>query len=132
LCVMGVTRNPARAKEVGVAFGPISDGSVDSGDVLSLKVLTRIGTNPDSTSCGGHRNAVGLRLYYDSVSRPSRFGAEVTPDPLQDFFLHSSGGNFLDTMPPTATAPKVKDSGRIRFGGGNPWSEIGTWSVTLP
>jgi hypothetical protein len=29
------------------------------------------------TASGGHSNAVGLRLYYDAVSRPSRFDIEV-------------------------------------------------------
>jgi hypothetical protein len=62
-CITGVTRNPSKAKEVSVEFGPISDGVLTSGDVLSLKVLTRIGTNPDDTKCSGlggsHNNAVG-------------------------------------------------------------------------
>ena len=44
-------------------------------DVLSLKILTRIGTNGAGAFCGGHSNAVGLRLYFDAVSRPSKFTA---------------------------------------------------------
>ena len=136
-CITGVTRNPTRAKEVSIEFGPVSDGAFGSGDELSLRLLTRIGTNPDNTKCSGpggsHNNAVGLRLYYDAVSRPSRFGAEFPPDPFMDFFLHSNGTDFfLDAMPPTATAAKFKDSSAVNFAGGNSWKEIGTWSMTLP
>ena len=103
-----------------------------SGEVLSLHVLTRIGTNPDSTKCPGHSNAVGLRLYYDATSRPSRFGAELTPDPLKDFFLHSGSSDFLDDTAPIATTAKFKDSPAVNFAGGNPWKAIGTWSIMLP
>lgn len=130
---MCITRNPSKAKEVTVPFGPFFSNELVSGDVLSVKVSTRIGTNPDGSKCPGHRNAVGLRLYYDAVSRPSRFGAEITPDPLTSYFLHSSGTDFfLDTASPTSTQAKQKDSGRVNFAGGNPWAEIGTWSRVIP
>jgi hypothetical protein len=136
-CITGVTRNPSKAKEVNV-FDPVANAGFAPGDMLSLKVLTRIGTNPDNTKCAGpggsHNNAVGLRLYYDAVSRPSRIGAEITPDPdVTDFFLHSEGADFfLDDTAPTATAAKFKDSAGVNFAGGNPWKEIGTWSMELP
>jgi hypothetical protein len=71
-CITGVTRNPSLAKEVTVAFGSIPDEGFGVTDVISLKVFTRIGTTGGAL-CGGHSNAVGLRLYFDSVSRPSRF-----------------------------------------------------------
>ena len=67
--IQGVTLNPANAKEVTVAFGSISGDQFNPGDVLSIKVLTKVADS------GGHSNAVGLRLYYDAVSRASRFGA---------------------------------------------------------
>jgi hypothetical protein len=31
-----------------------------------------------------------------------------------------------------ATAAKCKDSGAVNFAGGNPWTEIGTWTMTVP
>jgi hypothetical protein len=65
--IQGVTRNPDKAKEVVVAFGAISNPGFNPGDVLSLRILTKV------TAAGGHSNAVGLRLYYDSLSRPSKF-----------------------------------------------------------
>jgi hypothetical protein len=76
-CVTGVTRDPAKAKEVGVSFGPLAPTPFNGAtDVLSLRILTRIGTDGSGGFCGGHKNAVGLRLYFDAVSRPSRFGGE--------------------------------------------------------
>ena len=72
-CIQGVTRDPNSAKEVRVAFGRFPTTLFTGKDVLALKVLTRIGTNTDGSLCGGHSNAVGLRLYFDSTNRPSSF-----------------------------------------------------------
>jgi Beta-propeller repeat len=75
-CIQGVTRNADQAKEVAVSFNSPSPMTFNgTTDVLSLKVLTRIGTNGSGAFCGGHSNAVGLRLYFDAVSRPSKFTA---------------------------------------------------------
>lgn len=132
-CVTGVMRNASLAKEVSVPFGPIGGGPAPSG-VISLKVLTRIGTNPDNTKCpgpgGSHNNAVGLRLYYDATNRPSRFGAQIPPQTsLTDLFLRSTGTNFfLDVTPPSAASAKFADSAGVDFNGGNPWKIIGTWT----
>lgn len=144
-CITGVTRNPSFAKEVVATFDPFSPVPLASGDVLALRVSTRIGTNPDGTKCrgsgGSHNNAVGLRLYYDSTDRVSQFGATITPIPNASFYLHSDGGacgssesggvtmRFLDGAPPDAADAKCKDSGGINFAGGNVFSEIGTWSL---
>lgn len=135
LCVTGVTRNPSYAKQVLVPFGPVSNGVYNPGDVLSLKVFTRVGTTADGQKCSGpggsHNNAVGLRLYYDGATRGSAFGAKIAPDPLTSYFLHSSGSNyFLDDLTPTGSE-KYKDSGSVNYNNGNPWKEIGTWSMTL-
>ena len=65
---------PSRAKEVVVVptLGSPQAFNGDS-DKLSVKLLTRIGTNPDDTKCpGGHAGAVGLRAYFDAVGRASR------------------------------------------------------------
>jgi hypothetical protein len=134
LCVIGITRNANKAKEVGVPFGPLlSEPPLASGDVVSVKISTRIGTNPDGSKCGGHNNAVGLRLYYDAPTRPSRLGLTITPDALADYFLHSNGSDFtLDTTAPTLSPAKQKDSGPVNYSGGNAWAEIGTWSRVHP
>jgi hypothetical protein len=81
------------------------------------------------TAAGNHSNAVGLRLYYDSTSRPSWFGIEITPDPLKDYFLHSdSSGDFLNSISPTATDAKYKDSASVER---TTYKEIGTWRFTV-
>ncbi|MCI0527401.1 MAG: hypothetical protein L0Y56_08145, partial [Nitrospira sp.] len=75
-CITGITRNPALAKEVMTLLSlPASVTFDGTTEVLSLKVLTRIGTNGSGNFCGGHSNAVGLRLYFDAVNRNSRFDA---------------------------------------------------------
>ena len=75
-CVRGVTRNPDRAKDVPVSFDLFSPVGFDgTTDALSLRVLARIGAH-----CSGpnHAGATGVRLYFDSLQRPSGLG---TPSP---------------------------------------------------
>jgi hypothetical protein len=43
--------------------------------VVTFRVRTRIGTNATGGLCGGHSNAVGLRLYFDAVSRLAQVSA---------------------------------------------------------
>jgi predicted extracellular nuclease len=132
-CVTGIMRNPSSAKEVAVPFGPVAPNAFGPGDELSFEVLTRIGTNASGSFCGGHSNAVGLRLYYDALSHPSQFGAAIVPGPPTPFFLHSSGASsFFDATPPSAVPPKQKDSAGVAFSGGNPWKSVGTWSRVVP
>ncbi|HEY5865836.1 MAG TPA: hypothetical protein VI542_09870 [Candidatus Tectomicrobia bacterium] len=141
-CITGVTRNAAKAKEVSVSLGMMpndtdaTDASVASGDILSLRILTRIGTTPEDTKCPGHANAGGLRMYYDASNRTASFGANLTPDPLQeqDFFLHAGDGDndILDNTAPTAATAIWQDSPGVKFAGGNLWKEIGTWSMIVP
>jgi hypothetical protein len=79
-CIQGVTRNPNLAKEVVVSFAPFPPVTLNGAtSELSLKVSTRIGSNGAGGSCGGHSNATGLRLYFDSVSRASKFNATIAP-----------------------------------------------------
>jgi hypothetical protein len=140
-CVTGVTRNPASALEAVVGWDAFSPVTVETGDVLALRVSTRIGTNPDDTKCSGHNSALGLRLYYDATSRDSAF--DVTAPPAANADLHlRSDGNACTTVQSTgvtalslnqtassATAAKCRDSAGVSFAGGNPWKEIGTWSA---
>jgi hypothetical protein len=141
-CVTGITRNPALAKEVVVNWDGSPSVSTTAGDVLSLRVSTRIGTNGDDTKCpgpgGSHNNAIGLRLYYDATSRPSRFDLASA-----DQFLHSDGNacvnaestgvttRFFNSTAPSASNAKCKDSAAVNFAGGNLYKEIGTWSKTV-
>ena len=70
-CIQGVIRDPEKASEITVPFGPLPAIAFSGTDTLSVKVLARIGTNPDGSKCPGHLSAAGLRLYFDSMSRPS-------------------------------------------------------------
>ena len=139
----GLARNPdaARAVSPPAAFAPFE---VDDGSTVHVKLSARIGTNADGTKCpgpgGSHNSATGLRLYYDSIARASRVNLDFAGD--STLYLHSNGGictsaassgvtdRFLDTNPPNGTLAKCNDSGALSFAGGNPWKEIGTWSVT--
>jgi uncharacterized repeat protein (TIGR01451 family) len=74
-CLKGLVRDPAHARDTAVPldlFTPVDFDGVT--DILSLKVLARIGTH-----CTGpnHGSATGLRFYFDGVARPSRFS--LTP-----------------------------------------------------
>src|SRR5262249_39096302 len=72
-CITNVTRNPASALKISVPFGAVPPTQLSASDTFALRVSTRIGTNANGSSCGGHANAVGLRLYFDSLDRPAQF-----------------------------------------------------------
>jgi hypothetical protein len=71
--IRGVVRNANSAKEVVIPFEPIDDSGLNPGDVLSIRIFAKV------TAASSHRSAVGLRLYYDAISRPSRFEPSSTP-----------------------------------------------------
>lgn len=79
--INGVTRNPSLAKEVLVSLSSPSGNFNGTSDQLSLRIQTRIGTNGSGGFGGGHSNATGLRLYFDSTNRPSRFGTTQNTGP---------------------------------------------------
>jgi hypothetical protein len=83
LCITGVTREPTKAKEAIIGFPPVSGITLAQGDLLSVKILTRIGTVTAGAACkgpgGSHASAVGLLLYYDAATKASRLGAQVYP-----------------------------------------------------
>jgi hypothetical protein len=87
-CLTGVTANPGSAKDVSISFTPFSQISFDGREILFVKLKTRIGTDTHGVPCGGRSTAAGLRVYFDSVTRASSFGATILPD----------------TTPPTITA----------------------------
>ncbi len=73
-CITNITRNANQAKEVTVLFDEFEPVTLESNaDTVSIKILTRIGTDGAGTFCGGHSNAVGLRLYFDASNRSSGF-----------------------------------------------------------
>ncbi len=89
VCVKDVTRNPSKAKEVVIEFDlPLPATYNSASDELSLRLSAAIGTGP---GCTGHANATGLRVYYDSGARDSRFDAT----------LDSGGGDCGSGCPPS-------------------------------
>lgn len=77
--IKGVTRNPDKALKVTVSFGSFSPADFDgTTDTLSLKILARIGTDGHGNFGGGHSSAVGLRLYFDAVSRPAVLAVSIS------------------------------------------------------
>jgi hypothetical protein len=130
-CITGVTRNANQAKEVSFEFDAVPPVTVAAGDVL--KLLTRIGTNPDDTKCPGHNNATGLRLYYDAATRTSGFGGPMASGASASFFLHLAGSSqVFNATTPTATTAHTQDSAGVNFTGGNAWKEIGSWTRVAP
>jgi hypothetical protein len=75
-CVTGVLRPPDRAKEVNVPLALPSSHTVETGDVLSIAILARIGTTAAGARCGNTSSAGGLRVYFDALERPA--GLELT------------------------------------------------------
>jgi hypothetical protein len=132
-CIAGVTRNSNNALQVASSFGDFTPVTLTSGELLTLELSTRIGTNPNDTKCQGHNNATGLRFYYDAPSRPSRFGVAFGTNPAADHYLHTTGGaDVLDTAAPTNATALYKDSAAVNFNGGNPWRAVGEWRLTVP
>jgi hypothetical protein len=139
-CVNGVGRNPTGIDAV-VPWNYVPQ-VVSRGDVLSLKLSTRIGTNGNDTKCAGHNNAVGLRLYYDSAGQPSRFDATIGSVNYIEY-LHSDGNvcknaestgvtsRTLDTTAPGGSSSRCKDSAGVNFNGGNPYKPFSTWGAWI-
>ena len=146
---LGDRRNLPR--EVRLALGALADHELEAGDVLALRVLARMGTNADGTSCApvrrGPVRSDGLRLFYDSAIHPSRLAVEPAGEAPGDIFLRAGGPGFsngrrqgdtidavlrLDLAPPTDEQGKFRDSGPLDLNRGNPWNELDAWSIAVP
>ena len=79
-CIQGIARDPNTAMDVGVSFDAFPTVHYDATtDDLSIRVLTRIGTNATGGLCGGHSNAVGVRAYFDAATRAAQLGVAYQP-----------------------------------------------------
>jgi hypothetical protein len=140
-CIRGLVGDPDRAQKVRVPFDAFLPEPVGPGDVLALRILTRMGTDDDDTPCAawGAIHAAGLRLYHDSAERRSRFAARIAPDPRVQLFLRSDGDvcgrdpgagdaqRILDLVAPAGEDAKCADSSGVSYAKGNPWRKIGAW-----
>jgi len=147
-CVEDLSTSSRRATELVVPWNEFMPPTVEVGDVLSLRVSARVGTNDDGTRCGSRgrhggapSSASGLRVHAGSARHPSGFAATITPDPSVDLYLQSdrvgcdSGHGrgrpslTLSEEVPTADRTTCRESGRVRWSGGNAWAEAGTWDL---
>ncbi len=80
-CIAGLMRDPNRATEVLLSPALTSPQLFNlTTDILRVKLSARMGTNDDDTACAGSRaSAVGVRAYFDAVSRDARFTATLDP-----------------------------------------------------
>lgn len=133
-CVVGLTRNANQAQEVTVvlsAFAPRLLAVPD--DQVTLNLWTRVGTNADNSFCGGHSSATGLRLYFDSTTRPARLGGTVgtvnpqptslAPNPLT--IEVGATGTLTATLTPPSTV-----AGQLTVTSADP--AIATVPATIP
>lgn len=98
-CITGLVRPAASAKEATVAFGSVPPTAFNgTTDQLSIKLATRIGTNPDDTKCPGHNNATGLRLYFDATTRTARFDATLLTQQAPTLTSFSPASGRLTTL----------------------------------
>ena len=138
---------------VSVKLDMTSQPVLVSGDVISARVSTRIGTvsATDPSMCpgpfGAHSNATGIRFFYDAASAGSHIVMKIRPNPGQIQYFHSDGTRCTDgvlgssvgvtqrtlsNVNPTGNAnPRCQESGPLDFNqptaGANPWAVFGTW-----
>jgi hypothetical protein len=128
LCITGLASNPQEAKKVSLDLDAVPGAPPTASGALSIRLLARVGTNPDGTKCSGPSKSGGLRLYSGTADWPSHLAVGPSPDPRSALFLHVLGNrNLLAAGSPTATKASVGDSGSLDFDEGNPWREIGAW-----
>ncbi len=74
-------------------------------------------------------------LAFDVPAGVTVLTASGIPSGTPNVYLHGSGATanpvtlFLDGFVPTSPTARYKDSSVVKFVGGNPWKEIGTWAA---
>ena len=90
LCARNILRDPGRATSRTIPL----DLELIPGATVTVRLLARIGTNPDGTRCTGtgatHASAGGLRFYYDAATRRSllSLGQRLDALPFERHGLH--------------------------------------------
>lgn len=140
-CIGGLSTSRRHATEVTVPWDELDPESLEVGDVLSLRVSTRLGTSADGSRCGRARSAEGLRLYFGSAQHASGFAATIAPDPSADLYLgtdrtrcrrgsgrHEPALSLVEDAP-SGRRTACQDSDALAIRGGNLWTEVGRWSL---
>ncbi|NCS83074.1 hypothetical protein GW746_01510, partial [Candidatus Saccharibacteria bacterium] len=127
-CVADFSKDKSLAKEVSVPFSAAPLGlDLKPGDTLTLKTLARVGTNREGLICGEIAATSGLRLYFDGTTAPSEFGIGMNFNPITNYFLSFTKGNYLlNDESPDGNLRHV-DSVAINYENGNPWRDVGSW-----
>jgi hypothetical protein len=137
-CQAPLTASPSA---LTVPFDAFTPPTLAPGDVLSMRVSVRLGTNADDTKCASNGKYPGVKLLYDSTGTPSQLGATITTGPALTLYAHSNGGacgaggstgvtaQSLTEVAPTASTAKCSVSGQLDFKAGNPWSTAGSFAL---
>ena len=112
------------------------------GDVLSLRVSARFGTDTGGSNCDPppFGRSPGLRVYYDTLGNNSRFAATITPDPSVDLSLHAQGtacdaakpkvsNRTLSQDLPPGTGAKCDNSNDLGLLPGNVYQTVANWKL---
>ena len=85
-CISALTSTPT---DVVVPWNPLTAPTLHAGDVLSLRVSSRLGTKPDDSKCASNGQFPGIRAYYDAGSAPTRFLGPLSRRAQQCRCLHT-------------------------------------------
>lgn len=129
-CITGI--GSGKPKEFSLSFDPTvltaTTTNINAGDILKLKLTARIGTALSGSECVGHRSGA-LQFSYGSGSARARLGLETNLGGKVDHFLINDGEDKLSQYL-IEDSIKTKTVG-VSVGQGNPWRDIGTWSVSV-
>jgi len=107
--ISGLSSSAQWAKEVTVAFSNVTPTNFDGqNNLLHLRILTRL-------AAGGNSNATGLRVYFDSMSRPSRFGVVLNQSPGAVANADPTSGNVPLTVNFSATGSRDPDGIIVKY-----------------
>jgi hypothetical protein len=141
---------PFVPRDVVVPWEPFDPVPIESGDVFTLRISARFGTTSEDEPCEPRTITIHgyvlprrdlLRLFYDGVHTPSRFGIGITHEPASDRFLRSDGTpcgfhgslyvttRILEPDPSVDKFSKCQDSPVVGKDPANGWQEIGVWSL---
>jgi DNA/RNA endonuclease G (NUC1) len=114
--VGGVNVNSALQQTINLAALPST--GFRTGDVLSIRLSARIANSSPN------KNGA-IRLWYNDVNVNSSFPATIG-DVANNYSLRSS--SVLTTTP--GTGPTASAEAALKRAGGNPFTPLGTWSIT--
>jgi hypothetical protein len=114
--VGGVNVNSALQQTINLAALPST--GFRTGDVLSIRLSARIATSSPN------KNGA-IRLWYNDVNVNSSFAATIG-DVANNYSMRSS--SVLTTTP--GTGPTASAEAALKRAGGNPFTPLGTWSIT--